>query len=1698
MEAARGSRARDGAAAVRTFLIADVRGYTAFTARHGDEAASRLARTFAEIVDEASEAWGGRLVETRGDEALAVFTSSRQALQAAVELQDAFRDEATLDPLLPLRVGIGLDAGEAVPVGDGYRGAALNLAARLCASAGPGEIRASEGLIHLAGPIDGLEYQRLDPAPVKGLAGEVASIAVVGTAHAHEAAADATASPSPPLPAALEPIVPLAGRRGELCWLTWHWRRARHGHGRVAVLSGPPGIGKTRLSAELAGVAHGQGGHVDYFPSGRGIDERLDANWPIPTLLVVDDLDATARELIDDVTTVSSRVPGSPVLMLVTHREEAAASVASVVERIAPPERRLGLGPLEPEAIRAIATLYAGRAIDELPLHRIVEETAGVPAAIHRVAARWAREATARRLGNSMDRTEAGRRGLRDAEAELIGDVEDLETACELSRLVDAEDETPDEPGGAGMRAICPYKGLAAFEAADADYYFGRERLVAELVARLVGTGFLGIVGASGSGKSSALRAGLLPAMAGGVLPGSDRWRQVVTRPGEAPLQELRQALERVRPESAEPAADVRASLDRLLADLAPGQQLVVAVDQFEELFTVRDKNERDAFVDLLTQDRPGLKVVLTLRADHYGETAAYPSLSRLLAASQVLVGPLTAREVAAVIEHPARRTGLRVEPSLTEALVADAGTEPGILPLLSTTLLELWQARDGNRLTLASYRSSGGLRGAVARLAEAAFANLNPGQQAIARSVFLRLAGPGEGEGALRRRVALDELDVDRDPAVAQVVETLTAARLLTTGDGYVEVAHEALLREWPRLEGWLEEDATGRRLRLHLMGAVRDWEARGREPGDMYRGARLAAALDWAAEHRVELNAAERDFLEESRLASQREVDRERRTNRRLRGLLAGAAMLLIVAIGAGVLALNQGEAARQQAALAASREQDALAARREAENSARFARSRELAASALSVLSEDPSLSKLLAVAAASASDPDLEVASALHRTWAADSITRRITWPTAADADFTFATLHPDGRHVALGWGKDGPPRSLAVFDLESDQIVWDFTLDTLGTAVADAYVTPDGTRVVAGVFWEPGPEQEGVAPPRRELGVHVWDAKTGDLEDVFDAGPCGSLVIGISDRYALLDMVAEGANDATGGCYAADVPHQFDAMDLSSGERVPLVRDTFGDVALSGDGRYAAFTDLAGEPTSVVLDIPTRKRVLAFAQSSTAERQDNAYVRGLNRDGSLLLYGDRPVLVLDARSGEIVASLGEATGEAFGGAGFTPEGLAHTLTRDATLRTWDPATGDLEFAAPAAGVGRLTVADDGEILIANENTKTAVLVHPAVRGEVGTFVGCLGFTGAESLDVVGDTAVMATFCDDGPARAYGIDLSSVDGRFERPSFDGQTLALSPDAKRYAGQESIDRVIGALQVHDAETGELLVKLEGVCDWDQKAFTPRAETGACKPFPTQPFGLFNVTIAWSPDGSLVAALDHANEEGYFAVWDSRTGRLVHAQPRLGPSFWAILFAPDGATLIASTSDVPDGSPELVEFSTETWEILRRAPIEASLEGGPQLGFAGFMEDGTLIGVGGFGGTAGGFLHRIDVSSLTVVRSTRAHDGSPKSFAISPDGTRVVTGASDGIVRIWDWATGALLHQLSVPGQAQGVAFVDERHVAVAPQDGNLLIFTIDVDELAQIARSSLTRGLTEEECARFNFGAACPSLEELRTGN
>ena len=670
---------------------------------------------------------------------------------------------------------------------------------------------------------------------------------------------------------------PLVGRRTELAWLRGHWKAARTGHGRLVTLGGADGIGKTRLAAELAGEVDRAGGAVVYL-AGRGPPARLVAalgelrHALRPTLVVLDEAESAPAELGAALGELVPALAELDVLVLACGRDADALGV--------PARDALVLKPLNAEAVRAIAAERG------TPAEWLMEQSDGVPRRVHEAAGRWARREAARRVDDAAVRAAAGRAELRSVEAELTGGVIELQAAREDAEWAGRHD-TP---------VRCPFRGLASFDVADAPYFFGRERLVAELVARLVGATLLGIVGPSGSGKSSVVRAGLLPALAGGVLPGSADWDVVVMRPGEHPLREL---------------ANATAQTDR-------DRGVLLAVDQFEETFTMcRDEEERRAFVADLVAGRGGRIVVLAIRADYYGRCGAYPELSRLLAAHHVLVSAMRRDELRRAVERPAQRVGLRVEPELTDALVGDVEHEPGALPMLSTALLELWQRRDGRRLRLATYEATGGVRGAVARHAEDAFARLDRDQQALARRVLLRLAAEDAGGTIERRRIALAELD---DDAVAEVVAILTDQRLLTVSAGAVELAHDALLREWPRLRGWLEDDAEGRRLHRRLADAARQWDDAGRDVGDLYRGARLAGALEWRDPHEPDLNRTERDFLDASRDAEQREHHAGQ--VRRRRAIALGVAVLALITGISTILAVRGIQRARYEQRAAASR--------------------------------------------------------------------------------------------------------------------------------------------------------------------------------------------------------------------------------------------------------------------------------------------------------------------------------------------------------------------------------------------------------------------------------------------------------------------------------------------------------------------------------------------------------------------------------------------------------------------------------------------------------------------------------------------------------------------------------------------------------------------------------------------------------
>ena len=1671
-------------ARVRSFLVADIRGYTSYTAAHGDEAAAALVKHFAEIVSDGVVAWSGTLVELRGDEALASFESPRSALRAAVELQAALADESRDKPDQTLNIGIGLDAGEAVPVGDGFRGAALNRAARLCSAAEAGQTLASEELIHLAGPVSGIDFAPPHEVTAKGLDEPLGVVAVTATRATLGTPGPAmTLAPPTPIPPQLDPIVPLAGRQHELAWLRWHWRRARHGDARCVVVSGIPGIGKTRLAAALAAIAHEDGAPVTYLPRATDIAQAVLATKAHgrPALLVVDDIDAAPGDLVK-VTVDEATTLDGPVLLLVTHRTEASAELLRSLESLTPPSMRRELGPLDLEAVRMIASLYAGDEVDQLPLAEIVEETDGHPASVHRVAHEWARRLAIQRVGSSAGRAETGRRDLQNAEAALIADISLLERAREGALLYDDRPDLSgdtDEPRSR-PRSMCPYKGLEPYDTSDADLFFGRERLVAELTARLVGSPFLAIVGASGSGKSSVIRAGLLPALAAGALPGSDAWAQVSMRPGDRPMSALRQALCRRFEDlcAEQPAAGEL--IDKALAALPQGGRLVLSIDQFEEVFACRDAAERSAFIDTLCGEHPGLLVIVALRADHYGHAAAYPALARLLASHHVLVGTLTRGELVAVIERPADRVGLRVEPELVDALVADAGAEPSVLPLLSTALLESWTLREGDRLTYATYQAGGGLHGSVARLAEGVWTALDPDRQAVVRAILLRLAGSDEAEGFVRRRVPLAEFDLDDEPMSADVLERLVSARLLTTEDDTVEVTHEALLREWPRLREWLEEDASGHQLHMHLTAAARAWDGSGRPTGDLYRGARLTAALDWSAEHAEQLNATEREFLAASQAATEQEVERQRKANRNLRVLVVGIGVFLIVAIGAGVFA-----------ALEANR----------AEEQRLAARASGLAASSISELDSDPSLSKLLAVEAARIKTrPD--VITGLHTALAVDAVERRVRFPSTIGNDRgAWVDVDPSGRWAVMTGHALEPWPQMDIFDLSSDSSdpVWTFAAPP-GALVSAPRFTPDGTRLVASVFHAGDTETQ---PPRDALGVGVWRLPADDdadwpIEDWIDVGQCGARLHDVSDRDGLIEAWPDAAS-----CEVT-LLYEVGPLDLVSLDDHVVRR--VGDLAihnyrlhmLSSDGDTAVYFDLSVEPPrTVVVDTQT----LVERTSPTGGDWPLGPV-AINSDGSLLVTEGPPYEVWDVSTGERLATH-PGHGPSSRGEFLPGTNLMVTGGTNATAALWDAASGETIGTYPAVGglwpqsVGdRIGVVDVAEM-------SELVIIDPAARGEPLAVDLCADVENrnefavwSRSLDAIDGRLLTSLACDPEAgdvATTVVLDGSTGAAELAIDGHTGHEQAISPDGQRVARLD--EQGDGRVAILDLASGEVMATMDAAC-WDGIAPDPEAGCGGEH--------IFMEFMDWSRDGRYLVGGGEP-----VVVWDTESGEVVSFidvdQDLLDAGLWDAGFSPDSERLIVSRSegrDSPTPKSWIDVYSTETWELLQE--VEIDTETFPWISIAGWSPDGSTLFARGGGGWLGGDQPLLWLDGETFEKlgsGVKSHDAATEDDALSPDGTRLATASTSGEIRIWNLADRTLVHEIQLGDilqnqQPAGITWTDDARIMVVTQQGMLVEFTTDTDELIGLVADSLTRGFTDDECARYEIDP-CPTIEEMREG-
>ena len=1255
------------------------------------------------------------------------------------------------------------------------------------------------------------------------------------------------------------------------------------------------------------------------------------------------------------------------------------------------------------------------------------------------------------RAGRQADALAAARR-IRALLAEELG----TEPGPELRRMeaaVLAQDPSlqpgtrEPAPTGRGpapaLRGACPYKGLAAYQVDDAPLFHGRQRLVAGLVARLVDASVIVVSGPSGAGKSSVVRAGLVPALARGALPGSEAWQPVIVTPGRSPV-------------------DVLADM---AGDSPPAVPALLVCDQFEELWAPGiDPAERTAFLDAvlgLIDDGVVVRCVAVLRGDHVGRLAEHAAFTERLGGAMVLVPSLTEVELREIVREPARAVGLTVEPALLDAVVADVVGRSGALPLLSTALVGTWERRHGDVLTLAGYLEAGGVAGALTRSAEAAFDGLDPEAQEQARRVLVRLADVDEGGALVRRRVPLAELGLgdDGNDGRREVIEAFVGRRLLAVDGDRLEVTHEALLTGWPRLAGWLADDAVGRAVRRHLAPSARTWADAGRPPEELYRGARLAGALDWAGEAGADVTPIEREFLDASRARSDAELTeardrahREAAARRRTRRLAVGLAAVLTVALVAAVLAVVS-----QQQAQRASLVADA----------------NRLAALSTTAPSLDVSL--LLAAQAVRLADTtetqDGLLAAVVDRGRAVRTVP--FTGRTLG------ASLGNDGQTLVIGAGDESlswkvGPGSVpeAFYDLDEP---WSFA------AVSPVEDVMMGAGVTAGHPWLRLVSMDGA-----ERTLLEGDA-VGGVPVAGTFGPDGRTILlvvaepvdgtrGALSRWRVVAVDRDrptAVDTGIGGTLSARVPEMF-----------AKAADDGGSAVLWGFGAAAPATrvDLVNG-AQANLAVPARAaESLGFTAlpSGAAQAWSDGAVTLYDRNGAVLqtldahqapvrdvavspdgtwgvTAGDGPQLVLwdvdtstgawsqrellTGHRGDVVTADVDPTGERL-----------FTTSLDDTVITWDMTPG-AGFGAPFPRSGdrwianRPEVIEPGELLVAPTRPASTARVDPANPPE--------------------DTAsVAATFID---PRTGGVEAEVVVGDTLASDMFGSSVSLSPDRSMVAVTWGLGTTVLDTRTRK-EISRIVLPADGRTTPDGRLL------------PALPVW----SAAWSRDGSRLLLGSDGTPDGHnggLTVVDPRTGQVVD---RLLYAFTAQVMelSPDEEHIAVAAR--ARGAIHVLDANT-----LDEVAV-VDLGSSDFVVALAFSPDGrTLVGGGKFG-----LLHLIDTDSWKpTVAPASVHDDAVLQVEWLDDRT-VVSSGIDATVRLYDTERGLArarpLRAATDPGIGSTWFVPDPAEEIVALSgDRPGRTYPLDPSVWAAEACAIVGRDLTAEEWNRY-----LPGRDRTRT--
>src|SRR5271165_3436631 len=1135
--------------------------------------------------------------------------------------------------------------------------------------------------------------------------------------------------------------------------------------------------------------------------------------------------------------------------------------------------------------------------------------------------------------------------------------------------------------------SICPYRGLLHFREEDAPFFFGREAAIDKLIDAVHLQPFVAVVGASGSGKSSVVRSGLVPRLR------SDRrtaWETVILVPTDQPLKALARALvPLLEPTMGEVDRLAEASklaghfqsgaislydiVERILEKQSGTDRVLIVIDQFEELYTLSsDEVARRRFLDelLAASSRAESKanIAVTLRGDFVGKALAYRPLSDRLQDAQINLGPMTREELEDAIRKPAEKIQLEFETGLVKRILNDVGDEPGNLPLLEFVLKELWDKRRSRILLNETYDAIGGLQGAVATKADEFLEGLSSAEQKILQRVFLRIVRPSESGLDTRRRAAFTELP----PEGAELVVKLAKERLLVTNrsasglEQTVEVAHEALISNWSTLRVWVNEDREFLLWRERLGALLTEWERAQESDETLLRGSLLIEAQKWFDRRSQDLSDQERRFISASRALRERLVREERErhereieaarklaeeqkrraelseerekeqkeASRRLRRRAIAAAAAAAAAIILLATSVFLWRAAEHQAGIATQAERSANKQKTEAEKEARLASDAKRHSEEERNVAEAAMTSAQISEAKAAKSARDARRKAAL--------------------ADFDLSTLNvnrtqPDWTealvHLARGLRTD-PENALlrqsAVLLLTTNQWYFPFTEPLRhGGLVVTASFNADGTRIVTA---------------SADHTARIWDAQSGkpisgplQHEDVVSAAsfsPDGTRIV-----TASADRTARIWDALSGKPIGRPLQHGLVVLAAS----------------FSQDG--TRIVPASADHTARIWDAQTGKPI-----GEPLRHDDVVSAASFSPDGTRIVTAsaDHTARIWDAQTGKPIGEPLEHHDDVRA-ASFSPDGTRIvTASADHTARIWD--------AQPGKPVGQPLRHDEAVVAASFSRDGTRIVTASKDRSA--------RIWDAQSGKAIGqplrheEAVVAASFSRDGTRIVTASRDRSAriwDAQSGKPV--GQPL--QHDDVVWAASFSPDgtRIVTASADHTARI------------WDAQSGEPIG----------RPLRHDDVVSAanFSPDGTRIVT---ASKDHFVRIWDVQSGNLIGLPLRHAGEVNTASFSPDGTRIVTASRD----------HTARIWDAQSGNPIGQPLQHDDEVRVASYSPDGTRIVTASADHTA-----RIwDAQSGEPIGQPLRHDGEVRTASFSPDGTQILTASTDSTARIWDVA--------------------------------------------------------------------------------